>query len=402
MSFKGFPKVGEALKRVYEDGARGPIRHSASDPQQKRGSTAGPKSDPDTNTPSAPFRRTGTELVPYQDVEQFGFKDLRSRGRRAPTLFYWPARLIRNALLLIAFIAFAGGLYDQVSWGAHKMFGTTVEGEVIKLDARSAGLATPTVAYALPLDGGEWQAVSRLPRNDVALGDKIAVSVIPGSEGLTRIERSDFWRTVSIAALVGGAAAMWTLMSVWRILELAFGWRRQQENATSAHTRTFASLMIAIVLVGAAWMKFVYTPWLGVSEFAYLVTAPDKAMRAAGERCGSVGSGPLNACELRMLDLPKIGHSASEGAYRAALIESDFVSLARYHSAIANPEINFAFDWRTAAPLLLNTDPEVLVSLLATGVAPPMDIAADLLAGAEARGWAQVSAALRRASQAGG
>lgn len=391
--------MGEAAKREYENRGGGVIRLKP--PASKRGSGVEGEPDVDRAAPNAPqsARQTGTDLVPYEDVERFGFQHLRQRGGRAPGLVYWPLKLVRTVLLLIACLAFAGGLYDTVSWSAHKVIGRPLVGVVTALEPAAAGLSKPTVDYVLPLDGGEWRVESRLPRGDLKVGDKIAISVIPGSEGLTRIQRSEFWRTVAIAALVGGAAMIWLLATFWPRVETLLGWRRQQEGAAATHTRTIAALMITITLVGVGWMKFVYTPWLGVSELTQLITAPDKAMRTAGRRCGLSGEGPLNACELTVMGASAV---AAEGAYRAALRDNDFESLARYHAAIANPEIPFDIDWASTTQLLLESEPEVLIGLLSTGAVPPPEVAGDLLAGAEARGWSDVSAAIQKAVQPGG
>ncbi len=396
--FEGIAEVGQAMKRNYEDIEDGALRRGSSG--------AGRISDTDMasnnrqNSAQSKPKTPGTALIPYEDPERHMFKDLRVQQKRASGFVYWPLKLIRSALVLIAFLAFAGGLYENVSWGAHKLFGTEIAGTVVSLEAASSGLAKPTVEYTRPLEGGEWSVSSRLPRDDLSVGDQVIVSVIPGSEGLTRIERSPFWRTVSIAALVGGALALWVSYSMWAGLESALGWRRWSESAAATHSRTVVALMITLTLVGVTWMKFVYTPWLGVAELTLLITAPDQAMRAASQRCGAVGSGPLNDCELTVLDLPN-GEMAAQGAYLLALRDGDFTSLARYNAAIGNPEIDFAFDWNATAPLLLNSEPEVLVGLLQTGLTPPPDIAADLLAGAEARGWASVSMMLYKMVQPG-
>jgi len=321
---------------------------------------------------------------------------MREGGGHAPLIFYWPLKLIRTALLLIAFIAFAGGLYDNVSWAIHKLVGTPLEGVVTDLEPTDIGFAKPTVDYVLPLDGSEWRVESRLPRDDLTIGDKVAVSVIPGSEGLTRIERSSFWRMVSIAALIGGALGIWAIRSIWPGVETALGWKRHKEPATSSNLGFVAATLIVAVLGATAWMKFIHMPWLGVAEYGALVNAPDEVMRKAALRCGPAAPNPLNACEMRVLGLAP---NASEGAYLAALNENDFESLARYHAAIANPEIPFSIDWSASAPLLLERDPAILLSLLSTGATPPPEVAFDLIAVSETRGWTDVSAALRRMSQ---
>lgn len=390
--------MGQAMKRSFEDVDDDVIRrHSA------RG---GRNLDTDVafknrlDSAAQEEKAPGTALIPYEDPEKYTFKNLRTPKKRSPTIIYWPIRLIRSALLLVALIAFIGGLYENVTWGAHKMFGTPIVGTVASVEAAASGQARPVVEYIRPLDGSEWRVASSLPRGDLAVGDQVTVSVITGSEGLTRIERSSFWRMVSIAALLIGGVVLWATVSVWPRLESALGWRRFEESPAASHTRTIVALTITITLVGVSWMKFVYAPWLGVSELTMLVTAPDDALRAAGQRCGDVGTGPLNDCELTVLGLP-VGDTAAKGAYLAALEEGDFVSLARYNAAIADPEIAFSFDWAAAAPLLLESEPEVLIGLLLAGQTPPPDIAGDLLAGAEARGWASVSSMLYKLAQPG-
>jgi len=265
------------------------------------------------------------------------------------------------------------------------------------MEPAAVGLATPVVQYVLPFDGSEWRVESRLPRDDLKVGDKVRLSVIPGSEGLTRIERSPFWRGMSVAALLGGAAAIWALLTYWSSVETLLGWRRQRESATSNSLNYLTALTIVAILGLTAWMRFIYMPWLGVSEYGSLITAPDTAMRKAAVRCGPSGENPLNVCETRVLSLA----GGSEGAYLAALRENDFESLVRYHAAIARADIPFRIDWATSAPLLLDRDPAILAGLLSAGAVPPPEVAFDLMAVAESRGWTEVLAALRNAQRPG-
>lgn len=389
--------MGEAVKRTYGNERADIVRLNP--PHAKRRAD-----DPDAETSkpkvdTTPKPRTGTDLVPYQDVERFGFQHLRTRGGRTPAYIFWPLKLVRTALLLIAFLAFSIGLYENVSWSLHTFLGTPTEGTVVKLEAASAGLSTPAVDYVYPLDLSTWRVESRLPRDDLAVGDRIGVSVIAGSEGMTRVERSEFWRTLSLIALVGGGLAMWGLFAVWRPIETAMGWRRQEEEPASSRVRQATAILIVLALGSVAWMKIFYMPWVGVAEYQQLITAPDELMRKAALRCGPSGDGPLNGCELRALTL---GDQAGSGAYIAALNEYDYESLARYNSAIADPEIDFAIDWTTAAPLLLERDPAILTGLLQAGAVPPPGVAFDLMAMAETRGWTEVSKALKASAQPDG
>ena len=195
--------MGEAVKRIHGSERGDIVRlnppHANRRADKPDAESAKPKID------TTPKPRTGTDLVPYEDVERFGFQHLRTRGKRAPGVIFWPLKLIRTALLLIAFAAFSIGLYENVSFGAHMLFGTPAQGTVVKLEAASAGLSTPTVEYVYPLDLSQWRVESRLPRGDLAVGDTIGVSVIAGSEGMTRVERPQYWRTFFLIALAGGA-----------------------------------------------------------------------------------------------------------------------------------------------------------------------------------------------------